>query len=140
MRLWKALHSSCRGKKGVRRADGPRARLEVEALDQRLLPTSFQWGVGRAVDAFIMFADSTPAAPTARTAGYDLNTNKGGALVSSRQVSGVSEIVITKDTDSPASHPVRTSAGMSHRPTESISFVYGSLVRSFSWGEVGSPD
>ena len=40
MRLWKALHTSRRGKRGVRRADGPRARLEVEALDQRLLPSS----------------------------------------------------------------------------------------------------
>ena len=40
MRLWKALHKSFRGTNGVRRADGPRARLEVEALDQRLLPSS----------------------------------------------------------------------------------------------------
>jgi hypothetical protein len=39
MRLWKALHTSFRGKKGVRRADS-RGQLAVEALDQRLLPSS----------------------------------------------------------------------------------------------------
>jgi hypothetical protein len=40
MRLWKALHTSFRGKSGARRAGRPRARLEVESLDQRLLPST----------------------------------------------------------------------------------------------------
>jgi hypothetical protein len=40
MRLWNALHTLYRGKKGLRRTGVPRARLEVEALDQRLLPSS----------------------------------------------------------------------------------------------------
>jgi hypothetical protein len=67
MGLWNALHTLFRvkpagprpaGKKGARRGARPRSRLEVEVLDQRLLPSSFQWGVGRAVDAL------QPPAPT----------------------------------------------------------------------------
>jgi hypothetical protein len=40
MRLWRTLHTLYRGKKGARRAGRPHTRLEVEALDQRLLPSS----------------------------------------------------------------------------------------------------
>jgi hypothetical protein len=122
MRLWKALHSLYRGKKGVRRAAGPRTRLEVEALDQRLLPS---------VDAFIWFTPTEAVAPMARKAGHDLIAHRGGSLVSSHQIAGSGEAV---------NRHGHSSAGISHAPTESISFVYGSLVRSFSWGEVNSPD
>jgi hypothetical protein len=49
MRLWNTLQKVCRdtleglrsaGSKRVRRAERPRTRLEVEALDQRLLPST----------------------------------------------------------------------------------------------------
>jgi hypothetical protein len=50
MRLWKARHASFRRKSGVRRADGPRTRLEVEALDQRLVPSSVPNLVGLYLD------------------------------------------------------------------------------------------
>jgi hypothetical protein len=114
MRLWKAQHTSFREKKGIRRADGRRARLEVEALDQRLLPTSFQWGIGRAVTLL----------------SYDLPTHNAGALVSSHQVSGASEIVVTKDNDSTAVRQAHSSAGMSCRPVESISLDFATeLIR-----------
>jgi hypothetical protein len=111
MRLWNTLHKLYRGKKDVRRADG-RARLEVESLDQRLLPTSFQWGIGRAVTLL----------------SYDLPTPKAGALVSSHQISGSGDLV---------NRPVHASAGMSHVPAESISinFTHVTLL-SFSWGAV----
>jgi hypothetical protein len=115
MRLWKALHTSFRGKKGVRRADC-RTRLEVEALDQRLLPTSFQWGIGRGIALL----------------SWDLGTQKAGALVSSHQVSGSGQLV---------NRPAHAPAGIHHVPTESISINFPTTSRfSFSWGEVGSPD
>jgi hypothetical protein len=114
MRLWKALHTLYRGRKGVRRAGGPRTRLEVEALDQRLLP-SFQWGIGRGLELL----------------SYDLPAHKAGALVSSHPLSGSGKLV---------NRHVHSPAGMSHVPTGSISMNFARAMRSFSWGEVNSPD
>jgi hypothetical protein len=122
MRLWKALRSLYRGKKGVRRAAGPHPRLAVEALDQRLLPS---------VDAFIWFPSTEAAAPMAPKADHGLIAHRGGPRVSSHQVAGSGGAV---------NRHGHSSAGIGHAPTESITFVYGSLARSFSWGAVNSPD
>ncbi len=122
MRLWKALHTLCLGNKGARRADGPRTRLEVEALDQRLLPSSFQWGVGRGIELL----------------SYDLATHKAGALVSSHQVSRVSEIVVTKDTDSSAlvNRHAHTASGTGHVATKSISLNFPTESISFNFTRI----
>ena len=120
MRLWKALHSLYRGKKGVRRAAGPRTRLEVEALDQRLLPS---------VDAFIWFPSTEAAAPIAPKADHGLIAHPVGSLVSSHRTAG---------SGGAANRHGHPSAGIGQVPRESITFVYGSLMRSFSWGAVNS--
>jgi hypothetical protein len=120
MRLWKALHSLYRGKKGVRRAAGPGTRLAVEALDQRLLPS---------VDAFIWFPSTEAAAPMAPKADHGLIAHRGGSRVSWHQVAG-SGVAVNRHNHS--------SAGVDQVPAESITFVYGSLMRSFSWGAVNS--
>jgi hypothetical protein len=122
MRLWKTLHTLLRGRKGKGRTACARGRLEVEALGQRLLPSSFSWG---AVNPGAALA--APHRSNAATMSYDLATHKAGVLASSHEISGSGKAV-SRDA---ASH--QTMLG----PTESISlnFVPPSVeVHSFSWG------
>jgi hypothetical protein len=56
MGLWNTLHHLVREKLAGRRGAGkkgrrPHSRLEVERLDQRLLPSSFQWGMSQGLPA-----------------------------------------------------------------------------------------
>jgi hypothetical protein len=127
MRLWNTLHRLYGGNTGARRADSTRARLEVEALDQRLLPSSFQWGIGRGVEV-----------PS-----FDLGKHQVGTLASSHQISGVqySEIVLTKDHDPvKLRRVVSTQIKLTGSPMESISLNFARPMMSFSWGAVNSHD
>ncbi len=125
MRLWSTLHRLSRSNKSSRRADGLCARLTVEALDQRLLPSSFQWGVGQ----------------TLTLPSYELSTHKAGTLVSSYQTSSTSDIVITKTVAAAVNRHVQPLAFAKKTigPTESISINFARPLMSFSWGEVNSP-
>jgi hypothetical protein len=91
MRLWNALHTLVReklagrgraGKKGVR----PRSHLEVEGLDQRLLPSSFQWGMHQQLPSLQWGVGQGITAPVqdihfTQTPSYDLATHEKGAPV-----------------------------------------------------------
>jgi hypothetical protein len=115
MRLWKILHTLYQGKKTVRRPDHTRARLRVEALDQRLLPSSFSWGMSQTL-------------PTLAAPQYDLTTHQAGVSVSSFQW-GVSA--------ADAANRSQPSHQITLQPTESLSlnFTPPSIeLHSFSWG------
>jgi hypothetical protein len=140
MRLWNALHTLVReklagrgraGKKGVR----PRSRLEVEGLDQRLLP-SYQMGVHQ-----VILAPVQPVNP-GQAPSYDLATHEKGAPVAGPVSSysfGATNPVATQpltflkytfSDDIVSQTPLAT-------PPVSLNFV--PPLPSFSWG-AGSPD
>jgi hypothetical protein len=136
MRLWNTLHTLVRemlagrrraGKKGVR----PRSRLEVEGLDQRLLPSSFQWGMSQGVTALVQ-----PVNP-GQTPSYNVGAHETGA-----QAPGHIEVLsftFGGTSGSPAS-PISlnfTKVTFTPIPTEQVSLNFAPPLHSFSWGEVG---
>jgi hypothetical protein len=125
MGLWNTLHTLFRvkpaGKKGVRRGRRPRSRLEVEVLDQRLLP-SYQWGMHQVIDA------PQPAALHAAA------PSRGSQIVGPTLVSGYS---LGGNRPAPTES---ISLNFTRVPTAQISLNFSPPVPSFSWGAGASPD
>jgi hypothetical protein len=133
MRLMNTLHTLVRemlagrhraGKKGVR----PPSRLEVEGLDQRLLPSSFQWGIGRGISDTV----NPGQAPS-----YDLATHKAAAPVAG-PVSSYSFGATNPVATQPLTYlkytfsDVIVSQTLLATPPVSLNFV--PPLPSFSWG------
>ncbi len=134
--------------KVARSAPRPGTPLEVEALDQRLLP-SFSWGATNPTTMLwrgptIIRAPATPM-PTARkaghdTPGYDLKSHEAGTLASSSQVSGSADRATHLGFSQRGTSNVVTPSISFNFPVETISFNFAHSMMSFNWGEVNSPD